>query len=1286
MPFQAQLFGPLRISDGDQVLVLPPSRGSRDLLAWLLLHIDQPKERTAIITVLWPEQDESRGRRALTRALGRVRRALPGLIETNEEDVRIPAAAVQVDYRRFLDITETKSGLSLLSPALLHEAADLHRGDLLEDVYDDWALIPREQAREKHLYILETLMRQEKAAGRYDQAIGLAQRLAAADPLRETVHQEIMRLYHVLGRPEAARRQYETCRALLAQELDIEPSPETRALLEEISSAPAVQQKVYLPPAAGVNTLNIDLPLTSRTAERDQLLQAVEAAYNGLGGIAFVEGDPGIGKTKLLEQIAQDVEWRGAQVLWGHCQERFSEPFAPILEALRGGLTPMRVSQLTPILPPLWAQVLAQHLPMLSTDTGFGTAPSLTPAPGIDSRQHEQDRLGQAFDALLSNWSQINPLVLILEDLHWADHDSLTLLRDLAQRLQDQLILIIVSFRGEEARADAEFWETLQDIDRAGRSVRILLKPLTQEETGQLLRRVLGFERAAPLFERRLYDETGGNPLFLLETLRALQDGGLLVRSDDGSWETPFDTTTQDYAELPLPPAVERVILQRLEQLPGHIQIVLEQAAVLGRSFNFQNLAAVGHHNPAAALGGLNELVQRGILQEGTHAYRFGHDKIWQVSYEHIELSRSRDLHFQAAQALKRVKEPAATLAFHFERAESWPDAFEQHHLAAQHAAGLYANETAIDHLTAAVEISQKYSLSDHERFDVLDLRESLYDRLARREDQLADLQTMESLAGDDLNRAGEVQRKLALVLGHHHNPDAALRAAEQSLKLSHEAQNDEARLRAQIVKSTILSWYTRHEEAVAALAPEVDQPVADVALLARTHGALGNAYLGLKQFDPAQKHLEIARTLNQEVGDIFEQTEQLHLLGIIRMEQGDLDGAEELYHSVLDLAEKSGSMYQKARTLMNAGNVYFYQRRYPIFFDHYEQAVDIFKDINQPRAQAMLRLNLASLLTSLLGDFDRALAEVAALDALVDEDDHLALSQIGSILGHIALSRGDYVEARHHFEQTVDDVYATGDFFMALQASRYIIWLDILEEKLELAHEHIAQAEAALETSFMPELAMGIGALKALVLAMGGQCDSANALFTESIGYATTENDNVMQAYFWGYRMYKVCGDRPTSLEWLEKSNRILLDTMAQLEPGQRARSLQNVPEHRFIHAAFELELGSAALRNDTADLSSVAVHLPRANAPLGRPLREDEWVEIHWTPDHPKDGAIKGKRLQRLSRIRRLLNEAADQGAAPTYHDLAEALGVSQRTIERSMAELRKSDPDLPATRGSS
>ena len=194
MPLQAQLFGPLHISDDNQPLALPPSRGARGLLAYLLLHLDQSKERTAIITDLWPNQDETRSRRALTRALGHIRRSFPSLIETTEEQILISAGSVKVDYQQFLELTEAAGTLANLTADHLNSVLELYQGELCDDVYDDWVLIPRERARETYLHTLETLVRAEKAAGRFDHSLSLAQRLAASVPLRESVHQEIMRL------------------------------------------------------------------------------------------------------------------------------------------------------------------------------------------------------------------------------------------------------------------------------------------------------------------------------------------------------------------------------------------------------------------------------------------------------------------------------------------------------------------------------------------------------------------------------------------------------------------------------------------------------------------------------------------------------------------------------------------------------------------------------------------------------------------------------------------------------------------------------------------------------------------------------------------------------------------------------------------------------------------------------------------------------------------------------------------------------------------------------------
>lgn len=291
-------------------------------------------------------------------------------------------------------------------------------------------------------------------------------------------------------------------------------------------------------------------------------------------------------------------------------------------------MSPLRAEQLTKLVDPIWLQVLRPLLPNL-----VAYLTDLSPPAKLDPAQ-ERVRLVEALAHFLSGWAQITPLVLILEDLHWADLDTLEILTRLSQRLDDYGVVILGTYRGEEARAQPAIWERLQALDRAALRGRLTPTRLDAAKTGELIRRSLGLARVAPLFEERLHRETDGNPLFVLETLRTLYDEGLLARDASGEWRTPWDETTRDYAEMPLPPAVERVIARRIAQLAPDLRETLKAAAILGTQFDFALLSLVlggsegtiSHLETKMVLAAIAELVRRRFWEELPQAYRFSHE------------------------------------------------------------------------------------------------------------------------------------------------------------------------------------------------------------------------------------------------------------------------------------------------------------------------------------------------------------------------------------------------------------------------------------------------------------------------------------------------------------------------------------------------------------------------------------------------------------------------------------------------------------------------------------
>ncbi len=436
-----RLFGSLTVEQDERRLPLPASAQARDLLAYLVLFHDRRHNRSALAGTFWPDQAEERARRALSQALWHIRRLFPDLLTAEAETVGVaPQTVVWVDAEVFGQSVERALHAALPEETVrreLQSALELYCADFLEGNYHDWALFEREHLRALYLLGLERMEAWEKIAGRYHAALDLARCLARTEPLDESAHREVMRLYHLLGQPQAALRQFDQCCRILRQELGVEPDSLTLALAKEIGyqvekGAPAMAtapQRESLTPA----------PLIGRTADRSALLGHLEATFKGRGGLVLLEGEAGVGKTRLLQEIALEAEWHGAQVLWGHARENQElKPYAPLVEAMQSGLTSLRMAQIQQVIERIWLQVARPLFLPHPAWAALESAPSVSP-------EQEGARLSEALLRLLEAWSEIMPLMVLLEDLHWADQDTLALLPALSYRAKSRPLLTVCS-------------------------------------------------------------------------------------------------------------------------------------------------------------------------------------------------------------------------------------------------------------------------------------------------------------------------------------------------------------------------------------------------------------------------------------------------------------------------------------------------------------------------------------------------------------------------------------------------------------------------------------------------------------------------------------------------------------------------------------------------------------------------------------------------------------------------------------------------------------------------
>ncbi len=780
--------------------------------------------------------------------------------------------------------TNLSGGLSAL-----REAVALYRGDFLAGFYDDWMVVERERLRELFLAALERLLALCKAGGAYEEALGYAQRLVAEDPLREAGHREVMRLCHLLGRSNKALQQYELCRAVLAEELGAEPTAATTVLYREIAARAGEAEGLYLPQAATPRPALLlegtgQVPLVGRAQERSVLLGHLERAIGDRGGLILLEGEAGVGKTRLLQEVARDAGWRGMEVSWGHGRELAdAPPYTPLVEALRGALSPLRAGQLAHLVEAEWRREAGQLLPELGAAAlPDGRAEAHGPGTILPADQGRA-RLLEALARVTLALGRITPHLLILEDLHWADEATLEALIRLAPQLAAGRIAVIGSYRSGEARARPAVWQALQALDRAG-CQRIELAPLSAGETGELVRRALGLAQEAPRFAARLYRETEGNPLFVLETLRALHDEGLLYRDQAGEWSTPWDETTADYAELPLPAGVRQVIARRLARLGPDERAALNAAAVLGAEFDlplFLHMSGPDHPAWLAAAGGL---VRRRLLEEGPAAYRFSHDQVRRVAYAELPEGERRRLHRQAGEALEALQPQAvAALAYHFTQGQVRDKAVAYGLQAGEQAQALYAYTEALARYDQALALADERDGAT--RWELHRRKEATLDVLGRREEQTAGLAEMLRLAvalDDARRRAVTLYRQGRLATGTG--------APRQGLALLQEA-NDLAR------------------------------ECGDLRLAGECQVAIGRAHWHLGEIPPCLAAAEAAQALFQAANDRRGEAGALNLMGNLYLGLlGNHEQALRCFEQVAALGREMGDGLLEHSAHCNAG------------------------------------------------------------------------------------------------------------------------------------------------------------------------------------------------------------------------------------------------------------------------------------------------------------------------------------------------------------------------------
>ena len=818
--------------------------------------------------------------------------------------VRGPRLQVDVDLFR-----------TLRARGDLEGAAASFRGELLEGFavrdapdFEDWVRAEAEALTRELAGVLADLTAAAETAGDAAAALRHARRWLDLDPLHEPAHRALIRLHARTGDRAAALTQYRECVRTLSRELGVPPLAETTALYEAINAGtfdPAPRQP---PPARGVS-VPVAVPVLPPFVGRSAHVQALLDAYRDVGAdgrVAVVEGEPGIGKSRLVEELLSAVGAGEAPVVVRAHEDESALAYAPLVDALRSRLR-SDTSWLDGVADTSVAEA-ARLLPELleARATGLGAAP--LDGPGAEARF-----LAGLWDVLAAAAAGDRPGVLVVEDVQWADDATVSLVSYALRRLAGRQVLLLLTWR---TPSEHPLRRAALEAARSGGGVQCRLERLGPEAVAEMVTHSRPGDQD-PALARLLWERTEGVPLLLVEYLRSLSPGG---------------------PDAPLPEGVRDVLRSRLDPVTETGRQVLSAAAVTGRSFDVDTVRAVSGRGDEETVSALEELVRRGLVREGPDGYDFSHEQLRALVYDETSLARRRLLHGRAADV---PGTRAGAAARHLELAGRDDEAALAHWRAAERARAVYAHAEALDHLLRAA------ALGHPERTAVLSATADVQTVLG---DYAAALQTLEEAAAtaaagdlpDVEHRLGRLQhRRGEWVLAEAHLLEALAGLSEA-----------DAGARARVTADLSL---TVHELGDAGRARDLARQAAALAerggddrARCQAHNLLGLLATADADLATAVAELTRSRRLAEGADDRDLLVAALNNLALAHRAGGELDDATALTREALSVCTELGDRHRAAALHNNLADLLQASGRRDEALEHLKIAVTLFAEVGE--------------------------------------------------------------------------------------------------------------------------------------------------------------------------------------------------------------------------------------------------------------------------------------------------------------------------------------------------
>ncbi|MFP3872080.1 MAG: BREX system ATP-binding domain-containing protein [Candidatus Aenigmatarchaeota archaeon] len=740
------------------------------------------------------------------------------------------------------------------------------------------------------------------------------------------------------------------------------------------------------------STLGDKRKMIDRVDEVKELQSLLKSVEEGEGETAFIAGEPGVGKSHLVDRIKKVALRRGFEVLRGACEVRAAQPYLPFQQ--------------------IWSDSQKDELDSLS----FIIDEDDLLEEKEDVKTYREYR-GVAFYETTEQMREVvteTPHLIVIENLHWADKATLNLFHYLADRLQDAQVLFLATYQPGEAVSGSSFAEMKQQMSRKDLFTEVELKPFNFEQTRELVEDIIGVADIPSSFLDILYKKTEGNPLFIEESIHQMIESGVVSLDSE-----KFPEEEEDFS---FPGPIEDVVERRIFRLNDTARKTLQLGSVIGKSIPFSLLLEASSLDEFDLLDEIDKLVKGKLWIEDPDEdkFLFSHELIAETIYDGIgKWVERKGLHLDVAEALEQIYEDEIEewypqLAEHYKKGEEYRTALDYYLKAGQRAKNVYASEDALRMYKKAEELSTHLPEEDVDKVMILEEMADAY-RLEGGYEKSQD-QLYKAL-GMTLDSKEEQKIYLDIISNwqEHGEFEKALELAEKRLSLEEENTLERCQLLGK--KGWSLMQLGKYDEAMEAFGDEKEaaEDIGDEKEMGQAYHNLGSLALMRRKNDEALEYLEQAKEIRERIDDQMGLSKTLSNMSGVFAYKGDLDKALEEYQRCLDIYEDMGAKVHIGGIHNNIGLVYQKKGEAKKALEHLREGYELGEKMNNKFIMCHTVVNIGEVYRD-VGEYDKALNYLKEGVRLAGKTGHLDKKvQAERVFTEVELERGNVDGAADH-------------------------------------------------------------------------------------------------------------------------------------------------------------------------------------------------------------------------------------------------------------------------------